>query len=166
MVRLISIALQPSRIPKCELGESCELDMRVWLTDIDLNFHVNNAKYLSLAQLGRVHYANQTGILKSMKKSGIGLVVVGAHITYHKSLALFSKYRLATRIVGWDDDWFYFEQKFEQYGKVATRVLVRMVFMESGKRMPTAKAALRLGLPNIAMKVNPEIAAKLDPVKT
>ncbi len=166
MFRLIAIALQPSRIPKYEIEQSCELNLRVWLTDIDLNFHVNNAKYLSLAQIGRAHYANQTRILKSLRKSGIGLVVVGTHISYHKSLALFSKYRLATRIIGWDDDWFYFEQRFEQYGKVAARVLVRMVFMEFGKRMPTAKAALRLGLPNIEIKVNPEISTKLDPIKT
>lgn len=166
MLRLIATALLPSRIPKCEIEQTCELNMRVWLTDIDLNFHVNYARYLRLAQLGRVHYAKQTGILKNMRKKRIGLVVVGLHITYHKSLTLFSKYQLVTRVIGWDDDWFYFEQKFEQYGKVVTRVLVRMVFMESGKRMLTAKAALKLGLPNSEMKIKPEISEKLDPINT
>ena len=164
MLRLFILFLSTMRLSKCGMDASDELNMRVWLTDIDLNFHMNNAKYLKAAQLGRVFYAKRTGLLSSLRKKRIGIVVVGTHITYHKSLATFSKYRLITKLIGCDEKWFYFEHRFEQQGKVATRVLVRMVFMVSGKRMSTEKAALELGLQNIEMNIDPEISSKLDPV--
>jgi acyl-CoA thioesterase FadM len=164
MLRLVVVAIKSIFSPKKNLDDTCTLKMRVWLNDIDLNFHMNNAKYLTMGTLGRLWYARRTGLFSAIRKAGLGLVIVGTHITYHKSLLPFSTYQLKTKMVGWDESWFYFEQRFEQKDKVVARLLVRMVFMKSGKRLNNEQAALALGLSNVVRTVDPEISKRLDPI--
>ena len=164
MIRFITVAIKSFFYSKKSLDDICTLNMRVWLSDIDFNFHMNNAKYLTIGVLGRLWYARRTGLFKIIRQTGWKLVIVGTHITYHKSLLPFSTYQLKTKMVGWDDDWFYFEQHFEQKGKIAACLLVRMVFMKSGKRLENKQVALILGLSTTEMTVNPEISRRLDPI--
>ena len=52
------------------------------------------------------------GLLRPILKERWAPVVGAVWITYRRSLALGARYELATRLVGWDERWFYMEQVF------------------------------------------------------
>jgi acyl-CoA thioesterase FadM len=88
------------------------LEFRVWPGDIDFNLHLNNARHLSVMDYGRVHLLARGGVIREIMKRRWEPVVGEVWITYRRSLPLWAKYRLATRMVGWDNRWFYMEQTF------------------------------------------------------
>jgi acyl-CoA thioesterase FadM len=92
--------------------ETDTLKLRVWPNDIDFNFHLNNARYLNVMDYGRIHLLARTGLLGPVLKARWTPVVGGVWITYRRSLGLWARYQLATRLVSWDERWFYFEQTF------------------------------------------------------
>jgi acyl-CoA thioesterase FadM len=61
---------------------------------------------------GRIHLLARGGVLKPALKARWAPVVGAVWITYRRSLPLWARYQLATRLVCWDERWFYMEQTF------------------------------------------------------
>jgi acyl-CoA thioesterase FadM len=99
-------------LPRMGALETDVLKLRVWPNDVDFNLHLNNARYLSVMDYGRMRLLARVGLLKPVLKARWAPVVGGVWITYRRSLRLWARYTLATRLVGWDERWFYFEQCF------------------------------------------------------
>jgi len=99
-------------LPAIDPFETDILTLRVWPNDIDFNFHLNNARHLSVMDYGRIHQMARVGLLKPVFKARWTPVVGTVWITYRRSLPLFSAFTLSSRLVCWDDRWFYIEQKF------------------------------------------------------
>jgi acyl-CoA thioesterase FadM len=97
--------------PLSPLGED-RLRMRVWPNDIDINMHLNNARYLSMMDYGRTHLLARTGLLRHIIRSRWTALIGAAWMTYRRSLPLFAQFQLLSRLVCWDDRWFYMEQTF------------------------------------------------------
>jgi len=164
MFRIIGLFVKSLFLPKLSMNDNCMLTMRVWPTDMDLNFHMNNAKYLTIGTIARIWYARRTGLLGQIRKASCGLVIVGTHITYHKSLLPFATYQISTEMIGADENWFYFEHKFKKKEKLVARLVVRMVFIKSGKRLSSEEAKSKLGLSVENRLIDLEISKKMDPV--
>jgi acyl-CoA thioesterase FadM len=113
-IRIPFLVLRQSIAPLPAIGtfEADVLKMRVWPNDIDFNFHLNNARHLSVMDYGRVHLLARGGVLKPILKARWVPVVGAVWITYRRSLPLWARFELATRLVGWDNRWFYMEQIF------------------------------------------------------
>jgi acyl-CoA thioesterase FadM len=113
-VRIPALAIRQHIRPLAPLGilEEDQLRMRVWPNDIDFNLHLNNARYLSMMDFGRVHLLARTRILEHVVRSRWTPLVGAVWITYRRSLPLFSRFTLASRMVCWDERWFYIEQTF------------------------------------------------------
>jgi acyl-CoA thioesterase FadM len=114
-VRIPALAIQQRlRPPLPSLGvlEVDRLALRVWPNDIDFNLHMNNARYLSLMDYGRVHHLARIGLLNHVVRSRWKPMVGAVWITYRRSLPVFARFTLASRVVCWDERWFYFEQTF------------------------------------------------------
>jgi acyl-CoA thioesterase FadM len=113
-VRIPALAVGTLLRPKPKLGllESEKLTMRVWPSGIDFNFHLNNARYLSVMDYGRVHMLARTGVLRALVRARWTALVGAVWVTYRRSLPLWARYRLETRLVCWDERWFYIEQTF------------------------------------------------------
>jgi acyl-CoA thioesterase FadM len=103
-------AIKP--LPRIGVLETDVLNLRVWPNDVDFNFHLNNARYLSVMDYGRIHLLARGGVLKPALKARWAPVVGAVWITYRRSLPLWARYQLATRLVCWDERWFYMEQTF------------------------------------------------------
>ena len=99
-------------LPVLGLLETETLTMRVWPSGIDFNFHLNNGRYLSVMDYGRVHMLARSGVLRAMLRARWTPLVGAAWVTYRRSLPLWARYTLATRMVCWDERWFYIEQTF------------------------------------------------------
>lgn len=99
-------------LPAIGVLEKDLLALRVWPNDIDFNFHMNNARFLSVMDYGRMRLLARGGLLKPVMKARWVPVVGAVWMTYRRSLALWAHYRLETQLTGWDDRWFYMEQTF------------------------------------------------------
>lgn len=95
-----------------DIATGSELVFRVLPNDLDANFHMNNGRYLTLMDLGRLDLVSRTGLLKVMSKRKCIPVLSAVKIRYRLPLGLFQKYRLTTRVVCWDDKWVFMEQRF------------------------------------------------------
>lgn len=92
--------------------DSCEQWFRVWPNDIDAFLHMNNGRYLQIMDVARFRWLQLTGALSVIRKKG-WKVALGGNITrYRKALGAFAKFRVSSRLVCWDDRWFYLEHVF------------------------------------------------------
>ena len=72
-------------------------------TDIDILRHMNNGRYLSLFDLGRWDLLVRTGMSDVMKKQNWYAVVSAETITFRKSLELWQRFDVESRLLGHDD---------------------------------------------------------------
>jgi acyl-CoA thioesterase FadM len=113
-VRIPALAIRQHLRPLSRLGllDEDALRMRVWPNDIDLNLHLNNARYLSYMDYGRMHLLARTQLLTHILRARWTPLVGAVWVTYRRSLPLFARFTLASRLVCWDERWFYMEQTF------------------------------------------------------
>ena len=113
-VRIPALAIRQHLRPLPRLGvlDEDRLTMRVLPNDIDINLHLNNARYLSQMDYARTHLLARTGLLEHIVRSRWQPLVGAVWITYRRSLPLFSAFKLTSRLVCWDERWLYMEQTF------------------------------------------------------
>ena len=103
-------ALRP--LPGIGTFDEDVLHLRVLPQDIDFNLHLNNARYLSAMDYARVHLLARGGVTGLILKQRLAPLVGAVWMTYRRSLPLWARYDLATRLACWDSRWFYFNQTF------------------------------------------------------
>jgi acyl-CoA thioesterase FadM len=113
-IRVPALAIRQHIRPLPPLGVLDEerLRMHVWPNDIDLNLHMNNARYLSVMDYGRAHLLARTRLLEHILHFHWTPMVGATWVTYRRSLPAFSAFELSSRMVCWDERWFYMEQIF------------------------------------------------------
>jgi acyl-CoA thioesterase FadM len=113
-VRIPALAIRQHFRPLAPLGilDEDRLRMRVWPNDIDINLHLNNARYLNIMDYGRTHLLARVRLLEHIVRARWTPLVGAVWITYRRSLPLFSQFTLESHLVCWDERWFYIEQTF------------------------------------------------------
>jgi acyl-CoA thioesterase FadM len=106
---------------------------RVWPNDLDLNFHMNNGRYLTLLDLGRLDLLMHNGSIRHLFKRKWYPVLASCHVRFRRPLNLFQKFEIRTRIVTWDEKWIYLEQRMLRNGQVAMHAYLKGVFMARGE---------------------------------
>ena len=142
-VRIPALAIRHRIRPLPRIGLFGEdvLRMRVWPQDIDFNLHLNNARYLSFMDYGRVHLMAGTGILTPMLRDKWVPLVRSVSVTYRRSLRLFASFTLTTRILSWDEKWFYMEQVFRSDEGLAAIAWVKGLFRAKDGNIPPQQIA-------------------------
>ena len=79
------------------------LTLRVLLNDIDINFHMNNGRYLTICDLSRIDMFIRTGLAKTMLREKWIPVISEHTMKYKKGLTLFQKYTVKMEVTGWDE---------------------------------------------------------------
>lgn len=98
-------------------------------SDLDLQLHMNNAKYLREMDFGRIHHFVCTNFYRALRALGGNLVVGATTIRYRRSLQPLQWFSLTTRILCWDANAVYVEQRFvcRKDGFVCAIALLKMV---------------------------------------
>lgn len=112
-------------------------NFRVWPTDLDVFRHMNNGIFLSLLDLSRLDLAYRSGAWQKWKKHGWYPVVVAETITFRKSLMPWQKFAMESKVIGWDDQAFYFEQRFVVGEEIYTQAIVRIRFLRKARGILT-----------------------------
>lgn len=126
--------------------EPARRQFRVGILDIDFNLHINNAKYLNYMERARWDLFVQNGTWDLTLKNRLNFIVASAEIGYIRELNLFKKFEIESRYLGWDEKYFYLEQRFIADDKIYSYGLVKAVFLKNKKRATPEEVLSALNL--------------------
>lgn len=130
LFRLLWLAVAGGFRPRVPGLGPCRTPFRVWPSDLDLLRHVNNGVYFSLMDVARVDLMRRSGLLGELAARGWYPVAVAETIQFRRSLTLFQRFDIVTRVLTWDEKALLLEQCFERGGEVIARAFVRARFLE------------------------------------
>lgn len=112
------------------------LNMRVMPNDLDIYLHVNNGRYLTLMDLGRMHLIVVSGLMKPLQKKGWAPLLGSIKVHFIRSLKVFDKFTQTTQVIYWDEKWIYIEQKIFKGEQLCVVALMRMLFIGKEGKVP------------------------------
>ncbi len=168
-LRLIWLLLTASRRPQLTLpGSMSVLHFRVWLHDLDLSLHMNNGRYLTLMDLGRLDIMLGSGLLRAALRHRWTPIASAITIRYRRELRPFQTFRLETRLLNWDKTLVVMEQTFfvdggERDGQVAARALFKGGLYDRSTKafVPMARLMETIGVSAASPAPTPEVEAFL-----
>jgi acyl-CoA thioesterase FadM len=149
-LRLIWMLLTVWRRRPVSILESSALTMIVMPNDLDFNGHVNNGRFLTLADVGRMDFVLRSGAAKTAVRMRALPIVGDSLAKFRRDLKLFERFEIQTRLLGWDDKWTFMEHRFLRHGRVLGVVVIRGLF--KGPQGPIAPATF---LAAMSMTVQP-----------
>ena len=130
-LRLLLFLLRVRAKSPLGIWDTSHASFRVNPADLDVQRHMNNGRYLSIMDLGRMDLMLRSGFWKRITDAGWYPVVAGQTITYRRSLTLGQRFDLVTRVIGYDERWIYMEQVFRRGDTVIADAIVRARFLRS-----------------------------------
>ncbi|GAX11997.1 hypothetical protein FisN_8Lh091 [Fistulifera solaris] len=104
---------------------------RAGLFDVDYLGHLNNAAYLSHAELARWEMTSHNGLLSAMMKNNIAFLVAGSAVRYRREIRpVFCRFQIETTVAGLDDNnniWIMQNFRYPTQGqdRILAQVLIR-----------------------------------------
>lgn len=151
---------------KLNFTDVCISKFRVSPFDLDINMHMNNGRYFTIMDLGRLDLLLQMGYLKRLIKLGYYPVILSESMVFQRSLQCFAAYEIHSQIVGWDKKFFYLCQKFVQNNEVVASAHVRACFKQKKQRgiidTPTVFSVFNLNMPSTQLNELSEHNIELD----
>ena len=165
LIRLAMVLLGTLRRSRLDVLATSSLPMRVWPTDLDVQMHMNNGRYLSLMDLGRIDLLVRSGFWREAQRRGWFPLVGASAIEYRRPLRAFERYQLTTRVLGWDERWFYVEQSFRLGDKVAAAATVKAMIRSASGAVPPSDALAVVGVsgPSPALPEHAALLARTRP---
>ena len=127
------------------MHDTSVLRFHVWPGDLDFFGHMNNGRFLTLMDSGRFDIMARIGFLPILRRNKWISVLGGADIRFLRPLRPFQRFELHSRVLGWDQKWFYIEQEFHSRGRLVAASLVRGLMRAKGRSVPTAEALATVG---------------------
>jgi acyl-CoA thioesterase FadM len=144
-LRLLITVLKALRAPRIKPGESVELTLHVLPNDLDINLHMNNARYLSVVDLALMTLFIRSGFARLCYTKGWRPMSGGSIIYFRRGLNVFQRYTLRLTPIGWDDFWNYLRFEFICQGEICATGFMKGA--ASGRRglVPTSEIFPALG---------------------
>ena len=139
--RLVRVLVRALLAPRLGFLDESVVEFRVLPTDLDVNVHMNNARYLSMMDLGRFDLIIRTGMLKALLRGGYRPVLSSVLLRFRRPLRPFERFRVRSRVIGWDERRAYMEQLVEADGVIACRAINSAAFLQGGRTAAPAEFA-------------------------
>ena len=168
-IRLIWLLLTAHRRGHLDLPrDTSVLNFRVWPHDLDLSLHLNNGRYLTLMDLGRLDVMVRSGLWREVLRHTWTPIASAITIRFQRELRPFQKFRLDTKLLCWDASLVVMEQMFiidggPRDGQVAARALFKGGLYDRKERkfVEIARLMALLGVSEISPPATPEVEAFL-----
>ena len=147
LLRTLRLLATSRRRPPLSLWDASSLPLRVLPTDIDIALHVNNGMYFSLMDLGRFDLMVRSGAWDRMRERGWSPVVSLETIAFRRSLQLWQRYSIETRIIGTDEKAIFFEQRMVSGGEVYARAYIATRLVSASGPVPNEEIFAQVGEP-------------------
>jgi len=76
---------------------------------------------------------------------GWGMTVAGASVRYRRRVRVFHRVRMETRLLGWDQRFFYVEQSLWRQGEALNNILLRVAATQAGGILPPDQLVAAMG---------------------
>lgn len=127
--RLLVFMIRVRVRSRLSMWDTSRVSFRVNPLDLDVQRHMNNGRYLTLMDLGRMDLMIRSGFWKRVTEKGWYPVIAGQSITYRRSLTVGQRFDLSSRVIGHDDRWVYMEQVFRVGDVVHADAIIRARFL-------------------------------------
>ncbi|MGO4452740.1 acyl-CoA thioesterase [Arthrobacter sp. RAF14] len=127
------------------IWDTSSLPMRALPTDVDIAVHINNGMYFSLMDLGRFDLMVRAGVWERMRRKGWSPVVSAQTISYRKSVRLWQRYTIESRIIGLDAKAIYFEQRMVADGEIYARAYMATRLVHRGRPVSNEEIIAEVG---------------------
>lgn len=112
-IRLIWLLLTARKRGRLILPHAVSvLSFRVYPHDLDLSMHMNNGRYLTLMDLGRMDVMLRSGLWREVLHHRWTPIASAITIRFQRELRLFQRFRLQTRLLCWEENLVVMEQAF------------------------------------------------------
>jgi acyl-CoA thioesterase FadM len=106
-------------------------------TDLDINRHMNNGVYFSIMDVARFDMLVRNGVWAMMREKNWYPVVASETVTFRKSLQLWQRFTIESRLVGHDDKAVYVEHRYVRPGadgepEIYAQGFIRARFLKKG----------------------------------
>jgi acyl-CoA thioesterase FadM len=156
-LRLFWLLLTYRFKPKLAFGEPLVQHRRTWPTDIDINGHMNNGRYMTIVDLAIIEMFLRTGLFFKIFKMGWRPMSGGTIITYRRGLMPLSKYELHFTLDSWDDRWNYLKFEFVHQGITAALGFFKASLVGSSGRISNSEVAKTFGLERELEHISPAV---------
>ncbi|WP_170220608.1 acyl-CoA thioesterase [Xylanimonas allomyrinae] len=147
MLQLAWKTFRPRKpVPGMGVLDPSVTEMRVHPGDLDVLLHVNNGVYLQMADVARWNFVADLDGSTRLGDRRWYPVVAASTVKYRRSLQLWDRFRITTRVLGWDERIVYLEQVFTRGDDVcATAWLAGRFLSKDGSRIPMPDVIALLG---------------------
>ncbi len=122
--RLARMALTARSRGRYRMGDESRLSFRCLPTDIDSNLHLNNARYMMLADVGRIDIFIRAGLLSHARKRGWAPMMGGLQAVYVREIGLWRRFDVVSTIETWAGTQVIGRHRFElENGETAALVM-------------------------------------------
>lgn len=140
--RLLRVFLTCVFEPPVHYATPIESKFRVLPHDLDAFGHMNNGRYLQIMDVARAHWMTRTGVATAIRRNRWAPVLGGGFIRYRYSLYLWQSYRIRSRLLCWDNQWFFLEHVFiDGRGRHVAVGISRAALRASGRWVSTGSVA-------------------------
>lgn len=99
--RMARMAITSRSRGRYELGDEGRLSFRCLPTDIDFNRHLNNARYMMLADVGRIDLFIRSGLVTLARRQGWAPMLGGLQAAYIREIRLWQRFEVVSTIETW-----------------------------------------------------------------
>jgi len=155
-LRLLMAILKGIRREQQHPLEPVITEFRVMPWDLDVLGHMNNGRYLQISDIARMDWMSRARIIHAIVKNRWGALLGGTMVRYSKSLKVWQKYRVITRVTSWDERWFFIEHRFEtECGKEVASCLTRAA-LRNGREWAGTQPIIDHVVPGLLSPEHPE----------
>lgn len=144
--RALAVALRAICGRPLSVEGTSRISIHVWPGDLDLNLHMNNGRYLSLCDLGKVDMMIRTGLGRLAFSKKWQPIVGGCIIRFRFPLRPFERVNVVTRVLCWDEKWFYALHQIESRRGVAALALAKTTVRSRESVISPSDVLAQLGL--------------------
>lgn len=138
-LRLLRVVLGGMIQASTHYAETTASRFRVWLHDLDAFGHMNNGRYLQIMDVARTHWMVRTGVLGAIRRNRWAPLLGGGFIRYRHSLKILQSYRVHSRLLCWDDRWFFIEHVFaDRENRPVAIGITRAALRKKGNWVPSS----------------------------
>ena len=118
--------------------------------DCDLNMHLNAGRTICFMDVARIELLARMRVLRPAIRRGWRPLVGGNVVRYRRSVLPFERFAVRSRVLGWDDKWFYIEHLIERKdGSLAAVGTVRTLLRSGGRNVEPRELMELMNVPEL-----------------
>lgn len=161
-LRLLWTWLRARAKPAITMGDTIELQLRVWPSDVDVNGHMNNGRYMTITDLALIEYFTRAGFLPIALRKGWRPMLGGSMISFRRGLKPFRIYTLRFSMQCWDERWNYFSFEFEHAGQTMASGITKGAVVGRKGIVSSTETCRALGMDPVSPAFPAPVAAWIE----